>query len=480
VFIASIIAAFLAYFIRIILARQLSVEDYGLFFSVFAFVSFLLFFRDLGLGNALVKHLAEFKTKKRFDEIKTSILSVFLSLLFLSAIFGIVLYFLAPFLAQSYFKDARAEYIIYFFIAYILFSALFLFLKNIFQGFQKIKIFALMEPVRLGVILTGILLLFDLGYGFLTPVIAYTVSWLAVFIIFLPFTWWTFSFFRYKIKNMRKITKQLYLFGIAIALAQIGAKVIARIDTLMLTYFNPLSDVGIYNVVLPTALLFLFFSEAISPVLYPLVSELWAKKDTKKLIEGIKLLYKYSFVITMPAFLTIFVFSSLTIKILFGAKYAAGNVALQILLIGVLFLLVSTVNNTILAAIGKPSAVTKSFLLVAAINIVLNLLLIPIFGIEGAATATLISYTLLLIVSTLFVVRYIKIKIPLRDWIKTAFAGGIFLGIAFVLKKILVMNVWIEALIIILAAGIVYLILAYIFKLINIKELKFYLNKAIN
>jgi O-antigen/teichoic acid export membrane protein len=480
VFIASMITAFLAYFVRIVLARQLSVEDYGLFFSVFAFVSFLLFFRDLGLGSALVKHLAEFKTKKKFDEIKTSILSVFFSLLFLSSIFGIILYFLAPFLAQNYFKDPRAEYVLYFFIAYILFSALFLFLKNIFQGFQKIKIFALMEPIRLGVILTGVLLLFESGYGFLTPIIAYTLSWLIVFILFLPFTWWTFSFFKYKIKNMRKITKQLYMFGIAIALAQIGAKVIARIDTLMLTYFNPLSDVGIYNVVLPTALLFLFFSEAISPVLYPLVSELWAKKDTKRLTEGIRLLYKYSFVITMPAFLTIFVFSTLAIKILFGVKYVSGSIALQILLIGVLFLLVSTINNTILAAIGRPGAVTKSFLVVAMLNIILNLLLIPLFGIEGAAISTLISYALLLIVSTLFVVRYIKIKIPLSDWIKTAFSGGVFLGIAFVLKKILVMNIWTELIITILVAGIVYLILACIFKLINIKELKFYLDKAIN
>lgn len=480
VFIASIITAFLGYFIRIILARKLSVEDYGLFFAIFAFVSFLLFFRDLGLGSALVKHLAEFKAKNKFDEIKTGILSVFFSLLILSAVLGIILYFLAPLLAQNYFKDGRAEYIIYFFIAYILFSALFLFLRNIFQGFQKIKIFALMEPIRLGIILGGVLLLFGLGYGILTPVIAYTASWLAVFVVFLPFAFKTFFFLKYKIKDVCKVTKQLYIFGIAIALANIGARVIARIDILMLTYFNSLSEVAVYNVILPTALLFLFFSQAISPVLYPLVSELWAKKDKKRLTQGIKLLYKYSFVITMPAFLTILVFSSLTIKLLFGAKYIAGSFALQILLIGILFLLISTINNTILAAIGKPGAVTKSFLIIAGINIVLNLLLIPLFGIEGAAAATLISYLLLLVLSTIFVVRYIRIKIPVFDWIKTALAGVLFAVVAFILRKILVLNVWLELIIIIFVAGTVYLLLAYLLKLLDIRELKFYLSKTIH
>jgi O-antigen/teichoic acid export membrane protein len=480
VFIASIITAFLGYFIRVILARKLSVEDYGLFFAVFAFISFLLFFRDLGLGSALIKHLAEFKAKRKFNEIKTSIVSVFFSLLILSTIFGIVLYFLAPFLAESYFKDSRATYILYFFIAYILFSALYLFLTNIFQGFQKIKIFALMEPIRLGLALILIFVFLDLGYGIFSPVIAYAISWIAVFLLFLPFAWIVFSFLKYKIKNVRKITKQLYIFGIAIALAHIGAKIIARIDTLMLTYFRSLTEVGVYNVVLPTALLFLFFSSSISPVLYPLVSELWAKKDKKRLSEGIKLLHKYSFLITMPAFLTVFVFSSLFLKILFGMDYISGSIALQILLIGILFLLVSTVNNTVLSAIGKPSAVTKSFIFVAIVNIVLNLVLIPKFGVNGAATATSCSYLLLLIISTKYLVQYIKLQIPILAWIKTFFIGVIFTLIAFVMKKILIMNVWSELIITVSVAGIAYLILSYWMQLIDIKELKKYFNKVIH
>jgi len=478
VFIASVLTAFLGYFTRIILARGLTVEDYGLFFAVFSFVSFLLFFRDLGLGSALVKHLAEFKAKKQFNEIKTGIFSVFFSLLILSAIFGLVLYLLAPILAENYFQDARAETILYFFIAYILFSALFMFIGNIFQGLQKIKIFSLMEPIRCALVVGIIFFLIKWDYGILAPVMAYTLSWLIVFVIFLPFAWSIISFLKYKVQNMPQITKQLYVFGIAIALAQIGAKVIARIDTLMLTYFTSLTDVGIYNVVQPTALLFLFFSSSITPVLYPLVSELWAKKDKKRLTEGIGLLHKYSFILTMPAFLTMLVFSSLFIKITFGEKYVVGSLTLQILLAGILFLLVATVNNTVLSAIGKPSAVTKSFIIAAAINFVLNLILIPLLGINGAAIATSVSYLILLVMSTKYLVSYVQLKIPFASWIKTLFIGVLFTMTAFVLKRILVMNVWLETALILLAAGIMYVILAYWMKLIDISELKMYFKKA--
>lgn len=480
VFIASIITAFLGYFTRIILARGLTVEDYGLFFAVFSFVSFLLFFRDLGLGSALVKHLAEFKAKKQFNEIKTGIFAVLISLLVLSAIFGLFLYISAPFLSHNYFKDDRAAIILYFFIAYILFSALFLFLGNIFQGFQKIKTFSLMEPIRCTIVLIAIILLLREDYGVFSPVMAYTISWLAVFFIFLPFAWRAFAFLKYKIQDMHAITKQLYLFGTAVALAQIGSKVIARIDILILTYFTSLTDVGIYNAVQPTALLFLFFSGSITPALYPLVSELWTKKDNRRLTEGIRLLHKYSFLFTIPAFLTVFVFSSLFLKITFGEQYVVGSTALQILLIGMLFLLVASVNNTVLSAIGKPQAVTKAFIFVAVINILLNLILIPLLGINGVSISTSLSYLLLLVLSTRYLIKYIPLKIPFAAWIKTFFIGIIFTLVAFSLKKILMFNVWIELIITITTAGLVYLILAYWMKLLDIHELKQYFNKVIH
>ena len=67
VFITIIIGSFLAYLIRIILARNLSIEGYGLFYAVFTFIVFFSLFKDIGLRNAGVKFIAEY-IFKRFCE----------------------------------------------------------------------------------------------------------------------------------------------------------------------------------------------------------------------------------------------------------------------------------------------------------------------------------------------------------------------------------------------------------------------------
>ena len=59
VFIGFVFSGLFAYVVRATLARVLSVTEYGLFYAVFSFVSFFLLFRDLGLGVALIKYVAD-------------------------------------------------------------------------------------------------------------------------------------------------------------------------------------------------------------------------------------------------------------------------------------------------------------------------------------------------------------------------------------------------------------------------------------
>src|SRR3989344_1290385 len=69
----GILAAVAAYITRIVLARNLGPEEFGLFSSVLTFVVFFLFFRDLGIGTALIKFIPELEAQKKYNEIKTYI-----------------------------------------------------------------------------------------------------------------------------------------------------------------------------------------------------------------------------------------------------------------------------------------------------------------------------------------------------------------------------------------------------------------------
>jgi len=472
--IMSVIAAFISYFTRIVLARSLTPEEYGLFYAVFAFISFFLFFRDLGLNQALAKYIPEFKVKQDYKKIKTAIASVFLWQLISSSVFGVILFIFSDFLAENYFKNPSAAWILKVFLIYILFSMVVLLLRSIFQGFQKIKLFSIIEALKNLLMLLFTLLFLKAGLRIFAPVYAFALSWMILSIVLVPFFIKTFNIFKYKSRNFGKITKTMFRFGIPVLLTAIGAKVIARIDTLMLTYFTTLDQVGIYNVVLPTALVFLFFGDSIATVVFPMISELWAKKDIKKLREWLRMLYKYSFVITTPILLAVFAFSDLFIKIFFGDAYVGGARALQILLIGILFFILAKLNNSTLTGIGKPVTVTKIILFVALVNFIANWVLIPKLGIEGAAFATTFSYLVVLVLSVYNSARFIKVKIPLASWIKTIIASLLFVFVIYIIKGMLIANTWLELIISVSMATIVYVGLAYILKLVDIEEIKKY------
>jgi O-antigen/teichoic acid export membrane protein len=96
-FIGLLIAGIVAYSSKIILVRNLSPEDYGLFAAMFTTIAFFLFFRNFGLNISIGRFIPQFKVKKKYSEIKTSIISVLLFQLIISSLFVILFGFLQTF-----------------------------------------------------------------------------------------------------------------------------------------------------------------------------------------------------------------------------------------------------------------------------------------------------------------------------------------------------------------------------------------------
>ena len=274
--------------------------------------------------------------------------------------------------------------------------------------------------------------------------------------------------------NFGSISKKLFLFGIPVLVTSVGSKIISDIDTLILTYFRPLSEVGIYNVVLPSAMILIVLASSLSKVIFPMTSELWAKKDKKRLSEGLRLMYKYSFVLIIPVIFTIFIFSKFFVTVFFGKEYAPGATSLQILLFGVLFFIVASINHNIISGIGQPKTVTKIILFAALTNAAVNFVLIPWLGINGAAIATTFSYLLALVLSTKMATKYIKIKFPLKEWLKSIISAVLFVFAIYLIKELLSLNPWWEIIISVTIAGIIYLTSIYFLKIIDIKEIIHY------
>jgi len=433
----SVLASIIAYLTRIVLARNLSTEEFGLFYSVFTVIIFFLFFRDLGFGEALVKYIAEFRAQNQPEKIKTAITSVFTFQLIGSILIAIIFLIFSDYLAVHYFKNPRAALILRVLVLYTIFSVLFTTIKAVFQGFQQMFLYSTIEFAKNLIILVLILLFFYFNLGIFSPVLAFVMVSPILFLIYFPFLLKRCLFFQHKLTHFKEVSKKLIFFSIPVFATSVGGMIIGYVDTLVLTYYGTLTQVGIYNAVLPSALIFIFFGKALCSVIYPLSSELWAKGDKKRLSQGISLLHRYVFVLIIPIMIPIIVYSKFFLTTFFGVDYGAGALAFQILLVGVSFY-------------------------------------IPKYGINGAAFATAFCYFFSLVASTLRIRKHIGLKVPLKQWLLLVFPTLSIYLITLFMKQNLTYNIWINLFLSVFVATIIYLILILIFGLVNLKELKYY------
>ncbi len=471
IFLFSIIGGLAGYVGRFYLSKKLTISAFGLFFAVFAVVQFLDFFRSLGIETALVKFISEYRALKKYDNIKTIIFTG-VSIIFVSTIIiSSLLLLLSGILAKNYFKTALALPVLIVLSVWFFTRGVQDTIFSIFYGFQDIFIYSLRE-VRSILYLVSLLIIFVFFEGILVPAFAWLASSIIIIAIFLPILKKRHNLSKYKVKNPKKYVKKIVKFSFPVMLNSIGDTILGSLDILVLTYFATLADVGVYSIILPTSLLLFRFSTTLIIVSFPISSYLWAKKQLGLLKEGILSMYKYLLLIIAPIAFILISYSFIFLDKLFGADYTVGHVAFKIIMLGVIFGSIAKINNSVLTSIGKPQIVTRIILASATINLITNLLLIPKFGIVGAATATLFSFCLMFMTSLYYLTKFIKFRVPWISWTKIISGSLLILVLANYMKKIISASFIIETGIILVSCGLFYGVWIFITRTITLKEIK--------
>jgi len=174
---------------------------------------------------------------------------------------------------------------------------------------------------------------------------------------------------------------------LTVALAYV---LMGRIDTIMLGYFSSLDAVGIYAVALKIGGILTFILYSVNMIAAPKISELyWAGKidELKKvLFYASRIIFWASF----PIFLGLVLFSDFLTN-LFGYEFSQGKEALVILAIGYFVNAASGPIGYFLNLTGEQKVFRNIVLVASCLNLALNALLIPKWGMTGAALATMVS-----------------------------------------------------------------------------------------
>jgi O-antigen/teichoic acid export membrane protein len=158
-------------------------------------------------------------------------------------------------------------------------------------------------------------------------------------------------------------------------------------DTGLLGYYMTDFEVGLYNAALPTALLIVLPHQAIGSLAVTSFSEL-KERNEKSIEESLKTATFWIYSLVFPTFLVLLLFSEQLLKLLWGSQYTQASVALSILAGGYLIDAMAGRVGSFLKAKGYTRYILYNNLLALALNLVLNIILIPIYGIIGAAIAT--------------------------------------------------------------------------------------------
>ena len=123
---------------------------------------------------------------------------------------------------------------------------------------------------------------------------------------------------------------------------------------------------------------------------------------------------KYTACALFPIGLGIGFFANEVLTLIYGEAFIPAVLPLQILVVGtVVYGVVRTIGGSA-TAMGRPDLGLKIVGISATTNIVLNVLLIPIYGISGAATATTVSLLVSSLLGTVVTIKFLNVKIDLK------------------------------------------------------------------
>ena len=204
-------------------------------------------------------------------------------------------------------------------------------------------------------------------------------------------------------------------------------------DILMLGYFVDASIVGLYHPAARTAGLLQALLLSFLSIYAPLASQFYGEGKIDRLLYIYKLVSRWLMICALPIS-SLFIIYPEKVMLLFGPEYLSSAQILVILTIGTLLQSILGAAGPTLTMAGYTKLVLWNTISAFIINFTLNIWLIPIYGILGAAIATFISLTLIGLVRVIQVRIILKINFIDIKFLKPILAGLMTYFILFFLK----------------------------------------------
>ncbi len=384
------------YFNRLVLARFLGVEDYGLLYLGISILNIVIIYASLEASGAITRYVPYYAAKNDEGKVRGVFLSVHKISLPMGVAAGIALFFLSDFVSAAFFHNASLSPVLKIFSLLLPFYVVYMTGEAGMMAFKRMDYCALVKDFFRPLLTIGLMFaLLFLGFGLQGAAVSYSAGFIGAAILFMiVIERKLFPVFRKGAKSV-PMGGKILRYSLPIVLYYTFLTSSLRVDTILLGALRDASEVGLYQTALPTSQFLTLPSLALAAIFLPVISELLSKKKEGEIREAYKIISKWSFYLCFPIFLVLLLWPGAVISTLFGSEYVAAGGFLGIISVGFLVFNFSMLSGSIIGLYEKTKFLFVNGAIAFAATVCLNYALIPPYGAAGAAMAMTAVYVII-------------------------------------------------------------------------------------
>lgn len=400
---------------RILIGRLLGAASLGLFELAWTLIQILTFAARSGLHIAVVRFGAPLWDEGRPLALRRLVLQTLLMPLALGGAVALALALSAPWLATAVFDNPELSSAIRILAGLVPIGSGLAVLAAATQATQRMRLTVLTRDLAepsLQFIL--FLALWASGFGLASALwgtfAAGSVAFVLALVVVLRLTGVEVGERRAEVDEQVTSLRQLFLFSLPVAVTGLLGAYLMWIDRLLVGYFLTVTDVGIYAAAAQFGVLFGLILYGFSTMFAPMFTRLLEEGENERMGELYRVSTKWGLYLLLPLMAVMAVVPEVLLSGLFGPEFLAGSRPLQILLLGQLANISAGQVGMILILSGHQRTWMAVNAAAVGLNLLLDVLWIPRYGLEGAAAASALTLALLFSTAVFFVHRRLGLR----------------------------------------------------------------------
>lgn len=208
---------------------------------------------------------------------------------------------------------------------------------------------------------------------------------------------------RMNLADVRERASVMLRFGLGIWVGAAAGVLLSKLDLVLILPLSSASELGLYAVAMSIADTVRVFNKAVRDVVF-------SKQSNKQDDEMLSRASRVSTLLTLFAAIAVAILSYLLIPLLFGDDFKASTELVIILLVGIILGNPGSVLAAGLSARGRPMLRSIAMLIGVVTNIIGIVLLVPVFGAQGAAFASVASNVVTAVMVLVFAAKFFSLN----------------------------------------------------------------------